>query len=168
MFSIPTDSMESQIAVNIELQNLFAQRTSKLQELLEIERQINKVAVRIQTVAHSSSSAQLVSNISDTSSENVSDLDEAELSTPSVTEEIFDADKSLFVGRERSLPSLIARFLKGKKDGETLSSIVKYCLSVGYKSESMDFTRSVTQALYNLKVKKVIHKDKITRKFIFG
>ena len=160
--------MESQIAVNIELQNLFAQRTSKLQELLEIERQINKVAVRIQTVAHSSSSAQLVSNISDTSSENVSDLDEAELSTPSVTEEIFDADKSLFVGRERSLPSLIARFLKGKKDGETLSSIVKYCLSVGYKSESMDFTRSVTQALYNLKVKKVIHKDKITRKFIFG
>jgi hypothetical protein len=166
MLSIPVEAMEKQIAVNDELQRLFAQRTNKLKELLEIEQQINLSASKIQQVACYVSPTQLVSNMSAPKAEYVSDLDEMGASNAAVADEVSDSQTVMFTGREMSLPSLIARFLKGKKHGESLSSIVQHCLSVGYKSDSSDFTRSVTQALYNLKVKKVIFKDKITRKWI--
>lgn len=165
MFSLTTDIMEDQIALNKELQRLFALRTQKLEELMEIERQLISASRKVHGI-HPAHDAHLGSHIR-TLAPSVKSTDEAkqpeshEGSVPKMT-----ATRIEEYGREGGLPRLIGSFLQGSKQGETLSSIVKFCLRSGYKSESDDFTRIVTQALYNMKRKKKIYKDKATRKWI--
>jgi len=164
MFSLETDIMEDQIALNKELQRLLALRTEKLQELMDIEQQLISASKNVRGVVPSQNTS-FGSQAGIARSPVKSD---AEVETTSGHAMHYAKLTSMNVeklGREGGLPRLIGSFLQGKKHGEELASIVHYCLRSGYKSDSKDFTRIVTQTLYNLNRKKKIYKDATTRRW---
>ena len=165
MFSLTTDFMEDQIALNKELQRLLAARTQKLEELLAIELQLISASKKVRGISptHDTSlGAQAkVEPLSVLSHEEVNQPHSYPMLHARMTEKLSNE-----FGRKGSLPRLIGSFLQGKKQGEKLDSIVLHCLRSGYKSDSKDFQRIVTQALHTMKKKNLIHKDQTSQKFV--
>lgn len=143
-----------------KLQELLCTRSKKLEELAAIEESISKVYAAHIPIAHP---AIFLSPI-------VGSGEEQPVSTiakpATATSKKGRPQKKEGFSQEQSLPFLIIDFLKDKKSGESLSAIVGFCLKAGYESSSSNFKRVVEQTLYSMKVKQVIFRDELTRRFV--
>lgn len=177
MFASQTCNMKDQIAQTEELKKLLGLRTQKLNELLELEQKIERVANRYQSLANAINVAQPNPSIivREEEAENGSEEAEQDESTDDSESQVVSKgvrrgrpSKSEGLIQDQSLSELIITFLSEKKTGEKLDAITSFCLKSGYQSSAKDFSQVVRQTLYNLRLKKVVIEDRETRRFILN
>lgn len=184
MFALQTCLMEEQIAQSQELQRLLGLRAQKLQELLEVEHQIERVAEGYKSSANAVTSnhpnpSTIVREENEDENSDESDDDSADETKKLVDALEYDASagkvlrrgrppKTEGLSQDQSLSALITACLAGKKMGEKLDAITLFCLRAGYQSSAKDFSQVVRQTLYNLRAKKVVLENKASRRFILN
>jgi hypothetical protein len=168
MISFHANIIGGQVTQAQDLQRLLGVRIQKLTELVAIEREISQVCAAYLPVA---ATFNLLPNPSTIVREEEEDENQEEQPASTIADSATATgkkgrpQKAEGFSQEKSLPTLIINFLKGKKSGESLSAIVGFCLNSGYESSSDNFKRVVEQTLYSMKVKKMIIKDDVTRRF---